>query len=61
MLTEHVMGLSLGEVAKLNKETMLKLVPIDISPMRLKCALLGFKVLKLGVIKALDRGENHEN
>ena len=57
MLTEEVLGKSLAEVAKLNKESMLKLLPIDISPMRLKCALLGFKVIKLGVLKWI--GEEH--
>lgn len=61
MLTEDVIGKPVSYVAKLNKESMLKLIPIEISPMRLKCALLGFKVLKLGVLKSLGQEENHEN
>jgi len=61
MLTEEVMGKPLEQVAKFNKESMLKLLPIEISPMRLKCALLGFKVLKLGVLQHLGQEEKHEN
>jgi len=61
MLTEFVMGKPLDEIAKLNKESMLRLLPIEISPMRLKCALLGFKVLKIGVFKHLGQEEANEN
>src|SRR3990172_5210087 len=53
MLTEYTLGKSLEEVAKFNKEVMLGLINIPISCMRLKCALLGLKVLKLGVIQYL--------
>ena len=53
MLTEYTLGKSLSEVAKFNKEVMLGLINIPISCMRLKCALLGLKVLKLGVIQYL--------
>jgi len=53
MLTEYALGKSLSEVAKFNKEVMLGLINIPISCMRLKCALLGLKVLKLGVIQYL--------
>jgi len=51
MLTEHALGKPLEEVAKFNKEEMLGLINIPISCMRLKCALLGLKVLKLGVLQ----------
>jgi nitrogen fixation NifU-like protein len=51
MLTEYALGKSLEEVAKFNKEDVLKLISIPISCMRLKCALLGLKVLKLGVLQ----------
>lgn len=60
MLTEFVIGKSLSEIAKLNKESVLGLIPVQISPMRLKCALLGFKVLKFGVLKYLG-DEKNEN
>jgi len=55
MLTEYVLGMSVEKVAKLSKEDMLKLINIPISCVRLKCALLGLKVLKLGVIQYLGR------
>ena len=51
MLTEYALGKSLSEVAKFNKDVMLGLINIPISCMRLKCALLGLKVLKLGVLQ----------
>ena len=53
MLTEYALGKSLSEVAKFNKEDVLRLISIPISCMRLKCALLGLKVLKLGVLEYL--------
>jgi len=53
MLTELALGKSLAEVAKFNKEDMLNLINIPISCVRLKCALLGLKVLKLGVLQYL--------
>ncbi|PIN74666.1 SUF system NifU family Fe-S cluster assembly protein [Candidatus Woesearchaeota archaeon CG10_big_fil_rev_8_21_14_0_10_37_12] len=57
MLTEYVQGKSVENIAKLNKEEVLKLLNIPVSGMRLKCALLGFKVLKLGIIEYLG-GKN---
>ncbi|RMD58227.1 SUF system NifU family Fe-S cluster assembly protein [Candidatus Woesearchaeota archaeon] len=53
MLSELVKGKRVEEVAKINKEDVISLLSIPISPMRLKCALLGFKVLKVGIIKYL--------
>ena len=64
MLTEYALGKSLEEVAKFNKEDALKLINIPISCMRLKCALLGLKVLKLGVLQYLGKkleAEDAEN
>ncbi len=55
MLTEYALGKSLEEVAKFNKEDALKLINIPISCMRLKCALLGLKVLKLGVLQYMGK------
>ena len=48
MLTEHMQGKSVEDVKNINKEDMLKMLNIPISPVRLKCALLGLKVLKMG-------------
>lgn len=55
MLTEYVLGMSVDDVAKLNKDDMLKLISIPISCIRLKCALLGMKVLKLGVLQYMGK------
>lgn len=53
MLTEEVKGKSLEKVKNMTKEDMLHLLGIEISGARLKCALLAFKVLKLGIYKHL--------
>lgn len=55
MLTEYALGKSLDEVAKFNKQDALNLINIPISCMRLKCALLGLKVLKLGVLQYMGK------
>ncbi|HLF54433.1 MAG TPA: SUF system NifU family Fe-S cluster assembly protein [Candidatus Nanoarchaeia archaeon] len=60
MLTEYALGKSLSEVAKFNKEDVLKLISIPISCMRLKCALLGLKVLKLGVLQYVNNHLSEE-
>lgn len=46
LITEGVKGKSLAEVKKMTKEDVLNLLAIPISPVRLKCALLSFKVLE---------------
>jgi nitrogen fixation NifU-like protein len=49
LLIESIIGKSLEEVKKLNKESVLELLGIELGPVRLKCALLSLKVLKAGV------------
>lgn len=46
LLTEQIKGMPLTEIAKLDKDEVLANLGIDISAARLKCALLGIKVLK---------------
>lgn len=46
MLTESVKGRALEDVARLPQDTVLENVGIGISPTRMKCAMLGLKVLK---------------
>jgi len=48
LLTERLKGMPLEEARKLGKEDVLRDLGIDISPARLKCALLSLKVLKVG-------------
>jgi nitrogen fixation NifU-like protein len=48
-LLESIIGKPLEEVKKLNKESVLELLGIELGPVRLKCALLSLKVLKAGV------------
>ncbi len=49
ILTEMVEGKSLDEVKALTKDDLLEELGIPVSPARLKCALLGLKVLKAGI------------
>jgi nitrogen fixation NifU-like protein len=48
LLTERLKGLSLEEAKKIAKEDVLGELGIQISPARIKCALLSLKVLKVG-------------
>jgi nitrogen fixation NifU-like protein len=49
LLVESIIGKSLEEVKRLNKEHILEMLGIELGPVRLKCALLSLKVLKAGV------------
>ena len=46
MLTDELAGMSREEMLKLPKEHVLELLGIDISATRMKCALLGLKIVK---------------
>lgn len=48
LLTERIKGMTLDEARKIGKEDVLGELGIEISPARLKCALLSLKVLKVG-------------
>ena len=52
MLTEMVKGRSATEVATLAKDELLEEIGIPLTPVRLKCALLGLSTLKLALHKA---------
>ena len=51
MLMEMVKGRKAQEIAELPKETLLEEIGIPLTPIRLKCALLGLGVLKLALHK----------
>ncbi|MBA2568793.1 MAG: SUF system NifU family Fe-S cluster assembly protein [Actinobacteria bacterium] len=52
MLTEMVKGRSAIDVATLPKEELLEEIGIPLTPIRLKCALLGLGVLKVALHRA---------
>jgi nitrogen fixation protein NifU and related proteins len=52
MLTELVNGRSASEVARLPRDELLDEIGIPLTPVRLKCALLGLSTLKLALHKA---------
>ena len=52
MLTEMVKGKSATTVASLDKQDLLDEIGIPLTPVRLKCALLGLGVLKVALNKS---------
>jgi nitrogen fixation NifU-like protein len=52
MLTEMVQGRSATEVASLPRDELLDEIGIPLTPVRIKCALLGLSTLKLALHKA---------
>ncbi|HLW38602.1 MAG TPA: SUF system NifU family Fe-S cluster assembly protein [Candidatus Eremiobacteraceae bacterium] len=60
LLTEEVKGKTLAEVNRLGKEDVLANLGINISPARLKCALLGLKVLKQALALRYEPSEEEQ-
>jgi nitrogen fixation NifU-like protein len=62
MLTELVKGRKAGDVARFEREELLEEVGIPLTPVRLKCAILGLHTLKVALAKAtgttLDVGDD---
>lgn len=58
ILTEMVANQPLDEVKALTKDDLLDELGVPISPARLKCALLGLKVLKAGIYGVPPRDED---
>jgi nitrogen fixation NifU-like protein len=52
MLTELVQGRTAAEVAAMPKEELLEEIGIPLTPVRLKCAILGLGTLKVALHKA---------
>ncbi|MBA2385222.1 MAG: SUF system NifU family Fe-S cluster assembly protein [Actinobacteria bacterium] len=52
MLTEIVVGRTAADVARMPKDELLEEIGIPLTPVRLKCAILGLGVLKVALHKA---------
>ncbi|MHB1133642.1 MAG: Fe-S cluster assembly sulfur transfer protein SufU [Chloroflexota bacterium] len=62
VLTEEILGRSLGELRQLGKKDVLESLGIDeISPARLKCALLPLNTLRAGALGLKGRLEDEES
>lgn len=57
MLTESIRGETLEDISRMSNERVLENVGIGISPMRMKCATLGLKVLKSAAVRELAARE----
>ena len=52
MLTEMVQGKTASDIATLDKDALLDEIGIELTPIRLKCAMLGLTTLKVALHKA---------
>lgn len=51
LVTEAVMGKSIDDILKLDKDFVLKLLGLELGPNRIKCALLGLMALQQGLVE----------
>jgi nitrogen fixation protein NifU and related proteins len=50
MLSEHVINKTINQVIAMNKEDMLKLLGVELGPMRVRCAMLPLQALQQGLL-----------
>ncbi len=61
LLTEDIKGKTLDELKNYDKQDLLDLLGIELSMMRMKCALLSLKVLKAGAYGIPDPKEMRQH
>lgn len=54
LLTEQVKGKKMSQVMHLRTEDLVKLIGIELGPVRLKCALLGLEAIQQAIQKYLQ-------
>ncbi len=60
MLGETLIGKTLEEARAITKEDILEMLGIELGPVRLKCALLSLKVLKVGAYGLSNWNESEQ-
>ncbi len=60
LVLEDLQGANISEVLKLDKDYIMELLNIPLTPVRLKCALLGLKVLQAGILVYMKKQENDQ-
>ena len=58
MLMEDIQGKTLEEIKKYSRDDILDMLGIELGPVRLKCAMLSLKVLKVGAYGGKEWGED---
>lgn len=58
MLLESLIGKTIEQARQLTKQDILDLLGIELSPVRLKCALLSLKVTKAAVYQLKEAGDD---
>jgi len=58
LLLDTIVGKSIEDLKKLGKQDVLDLLGIELSPVRLKCALLSLKVLKAAVYELNEASDD---
>ena len=61
MLTEHAKGRKIEEIKDISRDEVINMLGIELSGMRIKCALLPMKVIKCGVYNYLGRKLEEED